>query len=208
MLKHSRLLLVVIGAAVTLGALVGTASANRLSTTNRNIRATWAQMVFEGAFEQTVVCPVTLEGSLHSNVIAKTAGALVGFISRGTVNSNNCTGGNATILQASLPWHVRYASFAGTLPNITSITTNIIGAQFRVLSSAGASCLFTTSTTQPASGTFNRAAGGALTSVDVAGRITSNEGCLLGFRTTGVLGGRSTTLTLLGAATAITVTLI
>ena len=92
---------------------------------------------------------------------------------------------------------------------IVRAESNIIGASFRVLSAAGASCLFTTSATSPASGRFNRnTVGGALTSVDVGGTITSNEGCVFGFRTTGNLSGRSTSLTQLGAAGGITVTLI
>ena|SRR5829696_1103341 len=208
MFKHSRLLFVVIGATVTLGALVGTASANRLSTTSRNIRATWAQLVSEGAFEQNLSCPVTLEGSLHSNVITKSAGALIGFISRSTVNAGACSGAAMTVLQASLPWHIRYASFTGTLPAITKVNVQVIGMSFRLLSGAGASCLFVTSTTQPATLGFNRAAGGALTSADFGGSITSTTGCLFGFRTTATLTGRSTTLTQLGLATGITVTLI
>ena len=202
MSKYARLLLTLIGATVMLGALVGTASANRLSTSNRNIRATWARMTFSGGFGD-VVCPVTLEGSLHSAVMTKVLHALIGHISRGTVASGSCTSGRATILQASLPWHVTYEGFIGALPNITALRTLVIGAGFQIQEPTfGVTCLARTEVGRPAYGTYNRnTATGALTSVDVSGTIPCS-----GF--TGTLSGRSSTVTLLGTNTAVTITLI
>src|SRR5215207_6699629 len=177
MSKYTKTLLALVGATVMLSALVAGASANRLSSTSRNIRATWASMEFIEPLNSTVRCPVTLEGSLHSGIITKTPGALIGHISRGTVATSSCSGGTASILQANLPWHVRYSGFAGTLPNITVMRTTVIGASFRVAGPFG-TCLFTSSAAQPTTGDFNRAVvGGALTSVNVGGEITSNEGC-------------------------------
>jgi hypothetical protein len=61
-------------------------------------------------------CRLTLEGSLHARTMAKVAGSLIGYITR--VRTGQCTVGT-TLLTETLPWHVRYESFSGTLPNIT-----------------------------------------------------------------------------------------
>ena len=197
MTQRSRALLALLGATIMLGALVGTASANRLATSSQNITATWTAMNFAGPFG-TVTCPVTLSGSLHSRTITKTAGALIGFINRATANSGGCSGGSASVRQSSLPWHVRYLSFSGTLPIITSIRTNIIGAGFEIISGELGPCSVTTTATSPATGTFNRnTSTGALTSVAVGGTIATT--CPF---VSGSLSGTSNSLT------PITVTLI
>jgi len=210
MSRHGKALVALFGAAIAFGALVGTASAGRLSTSSRNIRAAWAELGYsEPLFGASARCPVTLEGSLHSSTIAKVAGALVGHVSRGTVNNAACTGGRATILQASLPWHIRYGGFSGTLPNITSIVAHVIGASYRGEGAFGI-CLFTSSLTQPVVGTYNRnTSTRSVTSMDVSGSLTSNENCgAFGERITVRLSGRTTSLTQLGSTGGIIVTLI
>ena len=208
MLSHVKMLFGLVGSIVVLGAIVGIASANRLSTSSRNIRATWAFLHNEAGGGTAPGCPVTLEGSLHSATIAKVIEALVGFISRATVNSNGCGAGSATLLQESLPWHVRYKGFAGALPNITSINTAIIGWSWRYQEGGfGITCLARSTATEPLLLTLNRnVTTRALTSADVGGQINANCGgeALFPLR----FSGRSSSLTLLGATTAITVTLI
>jgi hypothetical protein len=212
MSKSARLVLGLAAAATMLAAFAASASARNLSISNQSLRATWREMIFTEPFGGTVVCPVTLEGTLHNRTIAKEPYRLIGYITRGIVGTAvQCSGGEATILQESLPWHVRYQSFEGRLPDITRINTLISRASFRVrLINAGVTCLFTTreTTEEHARGLFRREAGGALTDVEVEGTITSNEACALGLRIRGRLSGRSTTLTLLNAATRLTVTLI
>jgi len=197
-MKLFKLLLAVAGATVLLGALVSTASATRLSSSSQTLRATFARVDFSGGFG-TTECAVTLEGSLHSRTIAKVAGSLIGFITRAIV-AERCIRGSATILTASLPWHVRYASFTGTLPNITRLNTTVTGAQFNVREPVfGVACLASGGT---ATGVYNREAGGALTSAVIGGESPTSCGI------NGALNGTSTALTVLGAATRITVTLI
>lgn|SRR5829696_3083775 len=207
MRKYVKTLQALVATTIVLSALVGTASANRRSTSSRNIRATWTALEFIDAFGTTVRCPLTLEGSLHSAVITKTLGALIGHITRGTINSAGCAAGGFTILQANLPWHVRYNGFQGTLPNITAVRTTVINMAFRLQSPSG-TCLFLTTATQPLSMQLNRAAGGGLTSAVLSGTITSSEACVFGARTNISLAGTSATLTQLGLAGGITVTLI
>jgi hypothetical protein len=93
----------------------------------------------------TITCEVELRGTLHA-AIAKVEGALVGRISAGAVA--NCRASNRaptrTVLLFPEEWHVRFLSFAGTLPNITSIRFIILLSRF-LLDIGGITCLFTAS---------------------------------------------------------------
>ena len=126
-MKYSKLLLATMGATVLLGALVSSASARALSYSSQNFRATWNRMNFSGGIG-TVECEVLLQGSLHSRSNAKLVGTLIGYISEGTVI--RCSRGGATLLAASLPWHRRYRGFVGTLPNISSVSETVTGAEW------------------------------------------------------------------------------
>ena len=151
-MKIRKLLLATAGATVLLGALVSSASARNLSISNTSIRSSWNEVAFNGPFGE-VVCQVTLEGSLHSRTMAKTIGTLMGYITSAVLGA--CQTGTATILRATLPWHVRYSGFQGTLPRITSIITHVIGAGFQI-QQAGFTCLVRTEAGRPGIGTFHR----------------------------------------------------
>jgi hypothetical protein len=136
MRTRSRLILAALTASVLMGLAVSSATAGRLSTSNTRFRITWAALRFagsEGGLNQT--CRITLEGSFHSATIRKIAGTLIGAITRGIVDSTNCRGTNEphrmTILQETLPWHLTYESFRGTLPNITEIQILLRRYDFR-----------------------------------------------------------------------------
>lgn len=193
MAKYSRVLLALIGATVVLGATVGTASA-ALSTSSQTIRAVWREIVLRSAFT-TSNCNVTLEGSLHSRTIIKSIGSLIGYVTRADLGA--CASGRVTILRATLPWHIRYDSFAGTLPNIVSRTVTIKGASIAL---TFPECLFRTTTAEPATATFNRNASGELVSVTTGGTIRTACGPV-------TLSGTSTS-TVLNSAAKITLTLI
>jgi len=152
MRKSSKLLFTGMAAAFLMAFAVGTASANHLSISSRLVIIRWTPLRFI-AGSNTISCNVTLEGSFHSATIAKVNEALVGHISRGSVNS--CTGGSATILNETLPWHVRYAGFTGTLPNITGINLRLISASFRVQPSGSVVCLARSTIENPARGIAN-----------------------------------------------------
>lgn len=138
-----RLTLVALAASFALAAAVGAASAGRLSTSNQFIRATWRSLEFVTGFG-TIRCPVTLEGSLHSRTIAKVARALIGAITEASVNQASCSGAaaNSRVIThngvedllgvaapQTLPWHLTYESFAGTLPRIEKL--NLLLNRFR-----------------------------------------------------------------------------
>jgi hypothetical protein len=128
-------------ATVVLGLGVSNAWAGRYSLSNHNFRIVWTSLEIteaEGSIG-TVRCPVTLEGSFHSNTILKADKALIGHISRASVVTASCTGGSATFLQETLPWHAKYNGFIGRLPNIVTNRLLLVGVSMRI----GITALFT-----------------------------------------------------------------
>jgi hypothetical protein len=209
--NRTKLLLVALTAAITLGALLSTASANRIAQSNQNFRATWSALRFIGFV--TVECHVTIEGSFHSRTLAKVAEALVGYVSRATVDEGHCTGGSARVIQETLPWHLRYQSFTGTLPRISGITDRQVGSGFQVTGVVlgfPVTCQITSTAASPMVGINNvNTTTGQVESLrpdETALIPVSSGGGSCG--SSGRLAGTSTTLTLLGATTKITVTLV
>lgn len=158
MRTHVKLVLVACVGAVTLGLGVSGSSANRLEFNAQTFRLVWSQLrvvVAEGIAE--VRCPVTLEGSFHSRTLAKVSRALVGSITRVAIGqpANVCEGGAGTVLAATLPWHLQYQAFEGTLPRITGVKFRFIGVAWRIsITELGISCLYRSEAGQPAAATF------------------------------------------------------
>lgn len=193
-MRLGKAILVVVGASLVLAALVGGASARNLSTTTRVINASWTGLSFRtGA--GTAECEVIVNGTFHQNTVSKVTGTLSGFVT--AANITRCARGGATVLRETLPWHVQYDSFTGTLPNIASISARIIGVAFRITEPVfGIGCLSRSSTTEPATLTFNREiVTGAVRSATAGGTVRCGE-------VSGSFGGTSSSLT------AFTVTLI
>src|SRR5215216_5131223 len=184
-MKPIRTLTTTLIALGMLAAFVGTANARSLSTSSQTFRAGFDRLDFISAF--SLECPATLEGSLHSRTIAKVAGNLIGYITRAVLG--RCIKGSATILTASLPWHVRYVGFEGTLPAIARLITTYSGSQFQIREPVfGATCL--------ASGgipaiNYSVESRGALTSATITGTSPTNCGGVLR------LNGTSNSLTVL-----------
>jgi hypothetical protein len=216
MASRWKVALAAFGAAVVLASAVGVASAGRFSVSNRSFRATWAPIKYQGGgFD--VDCNVTIEGSFHSNTIAKVVGTLVGYVTRATV-TQPCTGGSwyylngvevlrGTTVANTLPWHIRYRSFVGTLPNIQKIGLDIVDYSFLIESPLIFGCLFRSTAARPIQWNLVREGGGAITSVEEpAVQIPLKEGgvgCPPEITFTGT--GR---FAVLGTTTAIRVTLI
>jgi hypothetical protein len=159
-MHRARLIATTMAAAVVLAAMVATASAQRFESSNQSIRATYPQLRFTLSVEEiTVTCPITIEGTFHSRTIAKEAERLVGYITRAIRNEERCvfTGGaeGFTMDSTSLPWHIRYESFTGTLPTITRFGVRSIGHRFR-FRAIGVTCVFGTSVALPGKGVAER----------------------------------------------------
>lgn len=178
--RRIRVLTGVLAAALLLAAAVGTATANRLRFSNQSFRIVWSTLTF---FEPNapmtpivVRCPVTMEGSFHSATISKVRGSLIGYITKAITAPEACFGeqdprlfirnGTQIFLDGrtyeSLPWHIQYESFSGTLPTITGVRVAIIGMAFLILDIFH-QCLFTSTAASPAYGIFQREAGGMIT---------------------------------------------
>ncbi|HEV7774720.1 MAG TPA: hypothetical protein VGO48_15675 [Conexibacter sp.] len=175
-MKLNRLLFAAVGAAVLLGALVSSASAGRLSHSSLTLDATYARMDIRGGLG-TVECEVITNETLHTRAITKTRLLLMGYIT--AANVNRCARGGATFLRETLPWHVRYDSFTGTLPNITGLAKRVIGVSERITEPVfRISCLFRTTPETPFIQTTNLT-GGTITTLVVGGSIACNPGSIL-----------------------------
>jgi hypothetical protein len=108
-------------AAGLLALAVSTAVARTFSLDNQDFR--WTFNNIELAMGELVTtCKLTLEGSLHSRTIAKVAGSLIGHVT--SVRTGECAPA-VTILTETLPWHVRYQSFSGRLPDTTLVLVSV-----------------------------------------------------------------------------------
>jgi hypothetical protein len=156
MRQRSKLVLAGLTVALAFGALVSASSANRIGLSGPQWTASWNKIRFVGFV--TVECHLTLEGSFHSRTLSKVLESLIGYVSRATVDSTNCTGGSARALTETLPWHIRYGGFEGTLPTITGITERLVGGRFlvQVAGIAPAKCLYVSSAASPFRATVSR----------------------------------------------------
>ncbi|HEX7289660.1 MAG TPA: hypothetical protein VF250_00920 [Conexibacter sp.] len=190
-MRFWKALVAVVGATALLGALATAASARNWSTSNQQIRSQFREVRFAGLFG-TAVCQITMEGSFHARTTAKVVNALVGYIYRSVLGP--CSTGTATVLSETLPWHVRYRGFMGTLPNITKIEANAIGASFNVRTPEGFTCLSRTTPEQPVIGSFNRdVVTKAITTSVIAGTIETTCGFAGTFQSDNGLTRLSTT---------------
>jgi hypothetical protein len=194
---------VVVAAALLITSM---ASANRL-----NLSATTFRIVSGAATRQGfVICPLTLEGSFHSASFAKVPNSLIGYITRAALEEELCSGGEARYLQETLPWHIQYSSFMGMLPNITSITTKVIGLGI-LLTRFGISCLYRTTPETPGVLIWGRELGGAIRGIhwsemeNIQSNTTENIFCR---NMPTNLIGTSERVTVLESERLITVTLI
>ena len=150
MRTRSKLLLAGLTVALAFGAFVSASSANRLTVSGRQWRASWNKLEFLGIFA-TISCHVTIEGSFHSRTISKVLEALIGYVSRVTVDSTNCTGASARAQTETLPWHIRYNGFTGTLPSISEIHMRLVGVGL-IVQTPTTRCLIKSTAASPLEG--------------------------------------------------------
>lgn len=192
--RRSKLVLTGLASMLLMAFAVSSASAGRLSASAQTLRVSFNNLEFGVEGLATARCNVTLEGSMHSRTTTKTAERLLGYVTRAdTASCNNPT----TVLREALPWHVRYRSFSGVLPNITLQTVVVVGLAI-VINISGVSCLARGNV----SGNFRRStATGAITGVDVPSQAVPLTGFLC--PTQGFMQSSTN-----GVSSALTVTLI
>ena len=141
--KHLKHHIAAISAATALLALLATAApARNFSTSNQNFRVVWTGLEFDTAIA-TIRCGLTIEGSFHYGSIVKRERSLIGYVTAAIIR-RPCTNGEAWsangreahprlgTLANTLPWHITYAGFGGTLPNISEIFFSVRGIRLKV----------------------------------------------------------------------------
>jgi hypothetical protein len=157
MRTHTKLLFSGLAAALLLSLAVNGASASRLLLNESKFYVIWRPLQVGEAFlfVEAIRCAVTLLGSFHSRLISKVPGQLIGYIAHATnAPRSGCIGGEMTVLQETLPWHIQYDSFSASegLPRIRTVRLRLIGAAFRIHSTSGITCLYLTSASEPFKG--------------------------------------------------------
>jgi hypothetical protein len=213
----------VLAASLLLAIAISTASASRLSVSHQTFRIAWSSLEFLPLEELSEArCSVILEGSFHARSIAKAASGLIGAITHAMVaTSENCNAVrliafngsesyNGTASPNTLPWHLTYGSFTGTLPNIA--TVRLMLSRFRFGLVAAGLCVGQYGTVEDSlTLSANLGASRAVTSLSPAAgsRITlvrRDGGVFCSERVR--IGPSPASFTVLGAATLVTVTLI
>jgi hypothetical protein len=222
-----RLLLSCALATVALAAMVNGASARSLSISNQNIRAVWAPVFI--IVPMTPVgehrCTLTLEGSFHSRTIAKVNGALIGYITWASVG-HPCGGEGEMWVHngverplggaapaTSLPWHMTYQGFTGSLPNISEVRILIRGIRvtdmWRVFGNEACLAVFG-EPNESIIAEWKIGAGGRVIAIQFLGQSLRKREVFREFSCQNEirLNSSATIITLLNASTPITITLI
>jgi len=179
MSTHWKLGAATLVATLVLGLAAGGATAGKLSVNDRDLKLVWrSSFEIPTGFGALLQCPLTLSGSFHSSTTNKVTFALIGQITGAQLDSAACTGeGSASVLAGSLPWHVTYHDFSGTLPFITTVRVNLIGLSLAVDIVLGFQCLFRTTTVEPARLALARDMRGTVTAatIDPTRQIDSTD---------------------------------
>lgn len=156
---------VMLTAAIILVAMASFAvggSARNLSISEQRYDMRWTAIELISGLAR-IKCNVKLTGSFHYRTFAKVNQSLIGYINSTRIET--CTEGSIAVPGTSLPWHVQYSSFTGTLPTIQTLRSRIVGAVIRVTERGGAACEYTTETGHPLVTILTREAGRIITEV-------------------------------------------
>jgi hypothetical protein len=171
MQRRFRLLLAVACALSVMSLAGGTSMANRLSVDTIPFILSFSPMFSNELV--TVSCDaIIFTGAFHRRTFTKTPGLLLGTITEVAIESpETCEGGTVILLNETLPWHFRYVSYTGTLPNITLIDFHIVGATMGA-TALGVTCLYRTTAANPAGIEATLEAGGRVTAVTADSSLT------------------------------------
>jgi len=147
-----------------------------------SITATSSALTFEGS-GISVICPVTLNGTLSRESIELTANRQIGSITEVSIRRTSCSGGSVSGV-LSLPWSMTLNTTLGTAPNeLTGLLVNVVGSSFNLeifggfinclYSGTGGALLGLTTTETP--GTYRIGTLSALRAVELP--LHSGAGC-------------------------------
>jgi hypothetical protein len=173
-MRYRKLLLTMLGVVVALATGASLSAARRFEISETHIGSEFLTLNWlEELGEIIVSCHATITGTFHSRTISKMCGQLIGYIT-GARFGQPCINGNGFVLNGTekqneivlpnrLPWHVRYDSFRGTLPRITGIRVQIIGASFLLEPGEISGCLYRSEPAKPLYAIFEIEANGKIT---------------------------------------------
>ncbi len=173
-------------AVLALTAFAGSAPARRLRVNDQNYEWIWegaAGRLRMSTAGRTIACNITLKGQFEAASFEKVTTPALARITE-TVNpgAGECQSmmEERFVALASTPWEVRYESFTGTLPNISSIIVRVIRGGFR-LTLGTEVCDYPFETNRYFRATIAVDGAGRLTSItpDVARRIPSTSAGLV-----------------------------
>jgi hypothetical protein len=137
MRNRTKIIIGCLTVALALLAIVGSATARRIEVDEQAFLVLFRELTFEGGTGSPTICEVNIEGSFHSRTISKVSGQLIGYISQAIIH-HPCARGEAWTLNGSeratntLPWHILYLRFTGTLPTITGVEVQLNNGGFIV----------------------------------------------------------------------------
>ncbi len=150
----------------------GSAFANEFHSSSTTFRIVWTPFISRIGIN-TIECNLTFEGVLHAREFEKFADQLIGQITRAratrpcggansmwVLNGTEELGGGQTAPD-SLPWHVTYKYFDGTLPTITRIAVAMVGVSF-LYEFGSIRCLYRSTVAAPFVGIFELNADGTI----------------------------------------------
>ncbi|MBS1869463.1 MAG: hypothetical protein JSS99_07340 [Actinobacteria bacterium] len=208
-----KLVVAALAATALFAVLASASSAREFETSETRIRVVFRPLIFqstEGA--DRISCTVTLEGTFHYRTIAKVERSLIGYITRAIAETNTCAsspaGIQARVLTETLPWHVQYKDFAGTLPEVRPRVT-VVRAGFDLIRvPILGTCKYIATT----NGIIVGPAGGGINEGTRASRLIAENGVanpsITPFCPEGRFTSNAEPITVLGGTTAVTVRLI
>jgi hypothetical protein len=190
-----------------------TAFARSFSVSNSNARAVFRPLILNGSNGSNITCTLTLESTFHYRTFLKVERSLIGYITRAILDTPTCrssgssTNIRARVLTETLPWHIRYISFTGSLPEVT-IRLRVLRVGFDLIN---VPLVGTCKYLVEIDGIVGGPNGGAINEGTRSGTIRADESRFFPSRTfgcpEGAFGARAP-VTVLGTETPITVTLI
>jgi hypothetical protein len=122
-----KLFFIALAAALAMTVASSAGTARNLSISHGELFNTRWGVRFRSGGAVVDECSLTMEGSFHYRTMPKVRETLIGYITRAM---SQCSGDG--FLTETLPWHIRYESFEGTLPDITGLRIRLIGVSIRV----------------------------------------------------------------------------
>ena len=208
-----KLAIATLAATTLLAALTTTSPAREFETSEQRIRVVFRPLRLLSSSGDTVSCTVTLEGSFHYRTIRKVERSLIGYITKAIIATPNCVsspeaGIRIAALTETLPWHLTYVDFSGTLPNVTArIKLNRFSFNFINVPIIGR-CRYTASPNYilggPVGGAITEGTRNATATIEGATRIRSETFGCPEFQAESV----PTSVTIQGGTTPVTIRLI